>query len=163
MLLSLLGALCSACCSAFWGVRGLVASLPANVPRADEIRVDGAVLAFTVALAVLTGLALRHRPRLEDLAADELAERAARGAAAAPVGPAHHRLRNTLVVAEISLALILLVGAGLLLRSFVRVLTAPTPASAPTASSPRACPCRRPRFPEHAKRAAFVRARRGAP
>ena len=46
----------SASLLAFWGVRGLVASLPANVPRADEIRVDGVVLAFTGALAVLTGL-----------------------------------------------------------------------------------------------------------
>jgi putative ABC transport system permease protein len=139
---------------AYWGVRGLVASLPANVPRVDEIRVDGVVLVFTGALAVFTGLLFGIAPAwkissggVQDALRDE-----GRGT----VGPAHHRLRNTLVVAEIALALILLVGAGLLVRSFVHVLAADSGFRADgvlTAS----LPLPQTRFPEDAKRAAFVR------
>jgi putative ABC transport system permease protein len=139
---------------AYWGVRGLVASLPANVPRADEIRVDGTVLAFTGALALFTGLLFGIAPAwkmstggLQGALRDE-----GRGTA----GPAHQRLRNALVVTEIALALILLVGAGLLVRSFVRVLDADAgfrPERVLTASLPLPAA----RFPEPAQRAAFVR------
>src|SRR6202008_3057230 len=72
------------------------------------------------------------------------------------VGPAHHRLRNTLVVSEIALALVLLVGAGLLVRSFIHVLAADAgfrPDGVLTASIPLPTT----RFPEEAQRAAFVR------
>src|SRR6185369_15904724 len=139
---------------AFWGVRGLVASLPANVPRADEIRVDGVVLAFTGALAVLTGLLFGIAPAWKISSGG--VQGALREEGRGTVGPAHHRLRNTLVVAEIALALILLVGAGLLVRSFVRVLAADSGFRADgvlTAS----LPLPQSRFPEDAKRAAFVR------
>jgi putative ABC transport system permease protein len=104
------------------GVRGLVASLPANVPRADEIGVDGSVLLFTAVVAVLTGLVFGMAPAWKVSSADmnETLKENGRGTAT----PGQHRLRNTLVVAEISLALVLLVGAGLLLRSFFRVIEA---------------------------------------
>jgi putative ABC transport system permease protein len=138
---------------AYWGVRSLVASLPANVPRADEIRVDGVVLAFTAGLAVLTGLVFGIVPAWKTASGNvqDSLRQEGRGTA----GPAHHRVRNTLVVAEIALALILLVGAGLLVRSFVRVLAADAgfqargvlTASLPVPSS---------RFPDNAKRVAFV-------
>jgi putative ABC transport system permease protein len=140
---------------AFWGVRGLVASLPANVPRADEIRVDGVVLAFTGALAVFTGLLFGIAPAWKISSGG--VQGALREEGRGTVGPAHHRLRNTLVVAEIALALILLVGAGLLVRSFVRVLAADAGFRADgvlTAS----LPLPQARFPEEANRAAFVRA-----
>ena len=107
---------------AYWGVQGLVASLPANVPRADEIRVDGLVLAFTGALAVFTGLLFGIAPAWKISSGG--VQGALREEGRGTVGPGHHRLRNTLVVAEIALALVLLVGAGLLVRSFVRVLGA---------------------------------------
>ena len=139
---------------AFWGVRGLVASLPANVPRVDEIRVDGVVLAFTGALAVFTGLLFGIAPAWKISSGG--VQGALREEGRGTVGPAHHRLRNTLVVAEIALALILLVGAGLLVRSFVRVLAADSGFRADgvlTAS----LPLPQSRFPEDAKRAAFVR------
>ena len=139
---------------AYWGVRGLVASLPATVPRADEIRVDGAVLAFTGALAVFTGLLFGIAPawRISSGGVQGALREEGRGT----VGPAHHRLRNTLVVTEIALALVLLVGAGLLVRSFVRVLGADAGFRADgvlTAS----LPLPQTRFPEEAQRAAFVR------
>jgi putative ABC transport system permease protein len=139
---------------AYWGVRGLVASLPANVPRADEIRVDGVVLAFTGALAVLTGLLFGIAPAWKISTGG--VQGALREEGRGTVGPAHHRLRNTLVVTEIALALVLLVGAGLLVRSFVRVLAADAGFRAEgvlTASLPPP----QARFPEDAKRAAFVR------
>jgi putative ABC transport system permease protein len=106
------------------GVRGLVASLPSNVPRADEIGVDGSVLLFTAVVAVLTGLVFGMAPAWKVSGTDmnDTLKENGRGTAT----PGQHRLRNTLVVAEISLALILLVGAGLLLRSFFRVIEADT-------------------------------------
>ena len=139
---------------AYWGVRGLVAPLPATVPRADEIRVDGAVPAFTGALAVFTGLLFGIAPawRISSGGVQGALREEGRGT----VGPAHHRLRNTLVVTEIALALVLLVGAGLLVRSFVRVLGADAGFRADgvlTAS----LPLPQTRFPEEAQRAAFVR------
>jgi len=104
------------------GVRGLVASLPAGVPRADEISVNGAVLLFTAVVAVVTGLVFGMAPAWKVSSADmnETLKENGRGTAT----PGQHRLRNSLVIAEISLALILLVGAGLLLRSFFRVIEA---------------------------------------
>jgi putative ABC transport system permease protein len=104
------------------GVRGLVASLPANVSRAEEIGIDGSVLLFTAVVAVLTGLVFGMAPAWKVSSADmnETLKENGRGTAT----PGQHRLRNTLVVAEISLALVLLVGAGLLLRSFYNVIKA---------------------------------------
>ena len=140
---------------AFWGVRGLVASLPANVPRVDEIRVDGVVLAFTGALAVFTGLLFGIAPAWKISSGG--VQGALREEGRGTVGPAHHRLRNTLVVTEIALALILLVGAGLLLRSFVRVLAADAGFRAEGVLTAN-LPLPMTRFPEEAQRAAFVRA-----
>ena len=107
---------------AFWGVRGLVASLPDNVPRADEIGLNVQVLTFTLLVSLLTGLLFGIAPAWKTLRThmhDTLKE-GGRGV----VGLGGRRLRNGLVVAEVSLSLILLVGAGLLLRSFFQVIQA---------------------------------------
>jgi putative ABC transport system permease protein len=121
VLLSLAGALLGLLL-AYGGVRALVASLPANVPRADEIGMDARVLAFTIGLAVLTGLAFGIAPawKISGLHVQDPLREGGRGA----VGSGHRRTRQILVVAEISLALVLLVGAGLLLRSFFKVIEA---------------------------------------
>jgi putative ABC transport system permease protein len=153
LLLSLLGGVLGVGL-AWAGVRGLVASLPANVPRADEIRLDAPVLAFTVGLAVFTGLLFGIAPawKISRQDVQDTLRESGRGTA----GPAHHRVRNTLVVAQVSLALILLVGAGLLLRSFVRVLAADGGFRADgvlTAS----IPLPQARFPEDPQRVALVR------
>ncbi len=121
VMLSLLGAAAGVLVG-YLGLQALVASLPGNVPRADEVRIDLTVLAVTAALAVLTGLAFGIVPAWRALSTKLHAP--LREAGRGSVGPAQHRVRNTLVIAEVSMALVLLVGAGLMLRSFYRVLHA---------------------------------------
>jgi putative ABC transport system permease protein len=138
---------------AFWGVRGLVASLPSGVPRADEIRIDGVVLFFTAAMALLTGLVFGLAPawKVSGIRVHEPLKESGRG----NVGAGHHRMRNTLVVGEIAMALILLVGAGLLLRSFFRVIQADA-GFRPDNVLTLGIPLPQARFDNHDKRAAFA-------
>jgi putative ABC transport system permease protein len=91
---------------------------PASLPRLAEVRVDGAVIAFTVAVSLATTLVFGLVPALRTSSADPQAQLqgAGRGGSA---GPARRRLRNLLIVAEVALSVVLLVGAGLLIRSFV--------------------------------------------
>ena len=121
VMLSLLGAVAGVLVG-YLGLEALLASLPGNVPRADEVRIDVVVLAVTAALAVVTGLAFGIVPAWRALSTrlHEPLKEAGRGS----VGPGQHRVRNALVIAEVSMALVLLVGAGLMLRSFYRVLHA---------------------------------------
>jgi putative ABC transport system permease protein len=121
VLLSLLGATAGVLLG-YLGLQGLLASLPANTPRAEEVRIDLAVLAVTAALGVATGLVFGIVPAWRALSVKlhEPLKEAGRGS----VGPGQHRVRNGLVIAEVSLALVLLVGAGLMLRSFYRLLHA---------------------------------------
>jgi len=107
---------------AFWGLRLLVASLPDGVPRADEIGLDAPVLLATLAIAVVTGIVFGLAPAFS-LSGTRLSEPMREGGRGS-AGPGHRRLRDGLVMAEIALALVLLVGAGLLLRSFLRVVRA---------------------------------------
>jgi putative ABC transport system permease protein len=103
---------------AAWGLDALVALAPASVPRAAAISLDGRVLGFTIAIAVVTGIAFglmpalaASRPDLQDALKD-----GTRGTTAG-----RGRLRQALVVAEVTLSLVLLVGTGLMVRSFVRL------------------------------------------
>jgi len=121
VLLSLLGALAGVLVG-YVGLEALLASLPDGAPRVEEVRVDLVVLAVTAALGILTGLAFGLVPAWRALQTKlhEPLKEAGRGS----VGPSQHRVRGALVVAEVSMALVLLVGAGLMLRSFYRVLHA---------------------------------------
>ena len=105
---------------AWGGIRVLLALRPSNLPRLTSIQLDAPVLAFALALSVLTGLAFGLVPALHASRGDLLAalRDGGRGATASP-----HRLkmRSTLLVAEMALALVLLVGAGLLIRSFAKL------------------------------------------
>ncbi len=117
LLIATLGGL-SGLALAWWGVRALVALSPDNLPRLQEITVDGRVLIFTLALSVLTGLVFGLAPALQ--ASKPALERTLKeGGAAATRG--RHWLRNLLVVGEVAMAMLLLVGAGLLLNSFLRL------------------------------------------
>ena len=99
------------------GVRALIAVAPANLPRLGEIEIDGAALGFTLLMTALTSLVFGLGPALQTarMTANELSQVGQRVAG-------HRRVRRgqqALVIGELALAQVLLVGAGLLLVSFV--------------------------------------------
>jgi putative ABC transport system permease protein len=106
---------------AYWGVDALRTLAPANTPRMDEVQIDPLVLAFTFGISLLTGLFFGLAPAWHVARTDlrETLNEAGRGTSAAG-GTLH--LRSWLVVSELALAVLLLVGAGLLIRSFSRLL-----------------------------------------
>ena len=108
---------------AFWAIRLLLLLQPGNLPRLDEIGIDARVLIFTVVVTVATGIVCGLAPALQVAGIDLSTALKAGANKGATVGLRHHRLRSLLVVFEMAIALVLLVGAGLLTQSFVRVLT----------------------------------------
>jgi putative ABC transport system permease protein len=105
---------------AHWATSLLVATIPSGLARVTEVSIDLRVLAFTFGVALITGLLFGLAPALQVSfsSANRAPDDAARGSSAGPAGVA---MRRTLVAAQISIALVLLVGAGLLLRSFERL------------------------------------------
>jgi putative ABC transport system permease protein len=103
----------------WWGMELLIALSPTDILRLNEVNVDVRVLGFTLALSLLTGIIFGLAPALQASKIDlnTALKEGARGSTGAG-----HRMRNLLAVSEIALALVLLVGAGLLVRSFLRVL-----------------------------------------
>ncbi len=98
----------------------LVAFAPQDVPRLTAIRIDPWALSFTLLLSILTGVIFGLAPALQASRLDlntALKEGGTRGTGSG----SRHRLRSLLVVAEVSMALVLLIGAGLLLKSFSRL------------------------------------------
>lgn len=111
--------------ASLWVVRTMN---PGNIPRLDEIGINGAVLAFTFGISLATGVLFGLAPALRVVRLDPIASLKAGGRTGQSEGGLYlrrHRLRALLVVSEIALSLILLVGAGLLLRSFVRLQHVP--------------------------------------
>ncbi|HEY6808174.1 MAG TPA: ABC transporter permease, partial [Gemmatimonadales bacterium] len=104
---------------AMWGLRALVAIWPRALPGGTEIVLDWRILAFTLGLAITTGLAFGLLPAWRASAPD--IEETLREDSAGTTGSRRRRLQGGLVVGEIAVALVLLVGAGLLLRSFIRL------------------------------------------
>ncbi|MEP6590070.1 MAG: ABC transporter permease [Gemmatimonadota bacterium] len=106
---------------ALWGVPALLSLNERNLPSAEMIGLDGRVLAFTLVLSVLTGLLFGLAPalRVSRTSLQDALKEGGRGAAGDRGGAA---LRRGLVVATVALALTLLVGAGLLTRSFSKLL-----------------------------------------
>jgi putative ABC transport system permease protein len=119
MLLGLLGGIVGLAL-AFWGKNLLIAWISRNLPALDPIRLDYRILAFNLALGLLTGVAFGLAPALQasKVQLNESLKEAGRSAAD---GHSGHRLRNLLVVFEVALAMVLLCGAGLLLKSFLRM------------------------------------------
>ena len=91
------------------------------LPLLSSVRIDGAALVWTLAIAVLTGAAFGLAPGLK-MSAGNLQETLKNAGSGASEGRKHEELRSALVISEIALACVLLVGAGLLLRSFLRIL-----------------------------------------
>lgn len=102
---------------AVWGTSLLVALKPENLPRLQEIGVDGRVLGFTFGLSLLTGVIFGLLPAWA-ASRGGVNEALKEGGRSATAGGARQRLRSTFVVVQLAVALILLVGAGLLIKTF---------------------------------------------
>jgi putative ABC transport system permease protein len=105
---------------AMWGVDLLIASSPVDIPRLKEVGLDARVLSFTMGVSVLTGIIFGLVPALQ-ASRVELNESLKEGARGSTGGIMRNRVRSLLVISEIALSLVLLVGAGLLIKSFMRL------------------------------------------
>ena len=104
------------------GLDSLLHLAAASVPRAEGIGLDPTVLGFTAGLAIFTGILFGLAPAFQSSRMDirDQLNQSGRGSSS---GGHHQRLRSVLVVAEVAISMILLIGAGLLIRSFARLQT----------------------------------------
>jgi putative ABC transport system permease protein len=105
---------------AYWGTDLIVALSPESLTRVAETELDARVLTFTALISLATGIVFGLAPALL-VAKTNLAESLKEGRRGATASVQTNRTRNLLVVVEVALALVLLVGAGLLINSFVRL------------------------------------------
>ena len=106
---------------AYWGIPALIHFAPQDIPRLAETRVDSGVILFTFAASVLAGILFGIGPALQASKLDlsGALKESGRGSMS---GPARQRLRSGLFVAEVALALVLVIGAGLLIRSLLEAV-----------------------------------------
>jgi len=97
-----------------WGTRAILTALPETLPRTEEIGIDGHVLFFTLGISVLTGIVFGLVPALKTIRPDmhETLKEGGRGSSGA-----RHRTQSVFVVVEMAMAVVLLIGAGLMIRS----------------------------------------------
>jgi putative ABC transport system permease protein len=117
VLLGLIGGVCGVLL-AILGLKVLVSFIPPSIPRIEEIGIDPTVLGFTLLISILTGLIFGLMPAWQTTHTNlnEILKDSSRGSTG---GKGQNRFRNVLVVSEVVLSLVLLIGAGLLIRSFV--------------------------------------------
>lgn len=103
---------------AVWGNGLLLSFAPDDLPRVKDVSLDGRVLGFTLVVSLLTGVIFGLVPALQagNIRLNEILKEGARGSTGG-----HHTVRSVLVVLEVAISLVLLVGAGLLIRSFYRL------------------------------------------
>src|SRR4029453_13654893 len=101
---------------AVWGTQALIALVPKKIPRGANIQLDIAVLIFTLAISFATGIIFGLAPAFQATRVD--LNSSLKTSARRSIGGQRARIGHALVVVEVALALILLVGAGLLLQSF---------------------------------------------
>jgi putative ABC transport system permease protein len=105
---------------AFWGIDAIRAVLPEDVPRLEQIGIDTAVLIFTLSVSLATGILLGLVPALQ-VTKPDLVEALKEGSQLVAGSRQRNRVRGLLVVVEVALALVLLIGAGLMMKSFWRL------------------------------------------
>ncbi|HEV2915201.1 MAG TPA: ABC transporter permease [Pyrinomonadaceae bacterium] len=105
---------------AIWGIDLLGAVVPADIPRFGETNLDFTVLGFTLGASILTGLIFGLAPALSASKID-LNEALKEGGRSATEGRGRNRMRSLLIISEVALSLVLLVGAGLLIKSFIHL------------------------------------------
>ncbi|MBA3881580.1 MAG: ABC transporter permease [Chthoniobacterales bacterium] len=123
VLLALMGGLVGVLL-AYWGIQLLIGFGPDNIPRLGEITIDPRVLGFTFGISLLTGGLFGLIPALQASRPDlnDALKEGSRGS----TGGRSRTLRNVFVITEVALALVLLIGAGLMIRSFVRLQSVET-------------------------------------
>jgi len=107
--------------ASLWVVRTMN---PGNIPRLEEIGINGTVLGFTFGLSLLTGILFGLAPAWRAIKLDPNSSLKAGGRSGqvdSGLYLKHHRLRSLLIISELALSLVLLIGAGLLIRSFIRL------------------------------------------
>ena len=109
---------------AFGGTKALVSFMPANVPRLSEVAIDQRVLLFTLLMAVTSSLLLAMAPAF-NASQVQLESGLRQGGARTVTGGRTRQVREGLVAAQLAIAVVLLVGGGLLIRSFVALQNAP--------------------------------------
>jgi putative ABC transport system permease protein len=119
LLLSILGGIVGALFG-YWGLQLLIQFGSGSIPRIAEVTLDPHVLAFTFGVSVLTGLIFGLVPALQTSKTD-LNAALKEGTARLTGGLSHHRLSNSFTIVQIALALVLLIGAGLLVQTFTRL------------------------------------------
>jgi putative ABC transport system permease protein len=119
LIVSLVGAVAGLLVAA-WGSDALAGLKPLGVPRLGEVRIDGTVMAFTIVIAVATGLLVGCIPALQ-ATGRAMAGALKEGGRGALTGRRSTRILGALVAGEIALAVALLAGAGLLINSFIRL------------------------------------------
>jgi putative ABC transport system permease protein len=105
---------------AHWGTQALAVAKPAALPQLNEVSMDSRVLIFGLLISTLTGLIFGLAPAWS-VSGSDVADVLKQEGRTATLSPAGHRLRKALVIAEMALALVLLAGAGLLIKSFARL------------------------------------------
>src|SRR5258705_12832322 len=103
-----------------WGTNELVALAPDNIPRLNEVGVDARVFGFTLAVSLVTGIVFGLVPALH-AAKPDLNEALKEGLRGSTGSAAGKRTRSVLVIVEVALSLVLLIGAGLMIKSFLRL------------------------------------------
>lgn len=98
------------------------AGLSGEIPHSEKIGIDGAVLAFTIVVSLVTGIIFGLAPAIQ-VSRSSLSESLKEGGRGSTGGRRSHRARSGLVISEIALSVMLLIGAGLLLRSFIVLLS----------------------------------------
>lgn len=104
---------------AFWGTKAVLGTLPGALPRANEVALDSRVLLFTMALSLFAGIIFGLAPALKSSRVNlqEILKESGRG-----LSGTRHRLQGVFVAVEVAMALVLLVGAGLMIRSLTALL-----------------------------------------